>query len=445
MPPRFHFHLFASPERSSAKNSEHQLAGREHCRQVAQALADAGDQLTCYEQSQPTPRMVADAFQAADGVAVDGVAVDGVAVDGVAVDGVAVDGVAVDGVAVDGVAVDGVAVDGVAVDGVAVDGVAVDGVAVDGVAVDGVAVCWLRDWRPEVRLSHVKEQGDRFSGIEVLIDRPGQIAPVAAGMPLIIDLFHLMPLVAASLGNSLLDWGTLMVSAPAVKTLNAISCATWPEQIDPLLQTLLSTQQPIAWTLMPLDSDSDNAAGGPVSAGHALNELCPRSQPAHPRQLADRARDVMKQLSRFSAASADLTAIEAGLLQWHDLLTESHEVSQSIEGAGRNRCGDYWHAIMHRREGDFGNAKYWFRQVGTHLIQGQLAQMVSSLGATEGDDVRSLSERLTAGQRWNASAFVDACAAAVRNPGSPSESFLKEVQMLEMLLLLRQTCEDAAA
>ena len=37
---------------------------------------------------------------------------------------------------------------------------------------------------------------------------------------------------------------------------------------------------------------------------------------------------------------------------------ESHTISQSIE----TPSGNYWHAIMHRREGDYSNAKYWFRR-----------------------------------------------------------------------------------
>ena len=28
--------------------------------------------------------------------------------------------------------------------------------------------------------------------------------------------------------------------------------------------------------------------------------------------------------------------------------------------------GGVWHAIMHRREGDFANSKYWYRRVGKH-------------------------------------------------------------------------------
>ncbi len=54
----------------------------------------------------------------------------------------------------------------------------------------------------------------------------------------------------------------------------------------------------------------------------------------------------------------------AGLWLLHDFLDESHAISQQIPTS----TGSYWHAIMHRREGDFSNAKYWFRRVADHPI-----------------------------------------------------------------------------
>src|SRR4051812_40242009 len=46
----------------------------------------------------------------------------------------------------------------------------------------------------------------------------------------------------------------------------------------------------------------------------------------------------------------------AGLWLYFDWLDESHRVSQSID----TPTGSFWHAIMHRREGDFSNSKYWY-------------------------------------------------------------------------------------
>jgi hypothetical protein len=45
-------------------------------------------------------------------------------------------------------------------------------------------------------------------------------------------------------------------------------------------------------------------------------------------------------------------------------LERSHAVSQNIPSP----TGSYWHGIMHRREGDFPNAKYWFRKAVGHAV-----------------------------------------------------------------------------
>ncbi len=54
--------------------------------------------------------------------------------------------------------------------------------------------------------------------------------------------------------------------------------------------------------------------------------------------------------------------MQAGLWLYADDLHRSHEVSQSIE----TPVGSLWHGIMHRREGDFWNSKYWFRRAGSN-------------------------------------------------------------------------------
>ena len=53
--------------------------------------------------------------------------------------------------------------------------------------------------------------------------------------------------------------------------------------------------------------------------------------------------------------------IQSAALLWHDHLDESHTLSQDIFSAD----GSFLHGIMHRREPDYSNAKYWFNRAGT--------------------------------------------------------------------------------
>src|SRR5262245_22671296 len=62
-----------------------------------------------------------------------------------------------------------------------------------------------------------------------------------------------------------------------------------------------------------------------------------------------------------------------GLWPYHNFLAESDRLSQDIE----TRSGSFWHAVMHRREGDFENAKYWFRRVGKHPAFARLGPVVA--------------------------------------------------------------------
>jgi hypothetical protein len=52
----------------------------------------------------------------------------------------------------------------------------------------------------------------------------------------------------------------------------------------------------------------------------------------------------------------------AGLWLYVDELDKSHDACQDLD----TPTGAYWHAIVHRREGDFANAKYWFRRAANH-------------------------------------------------------------------------------
>lgn len=63
-------------------------------------------------------------------------------------------------------------------------------------------------------------------------------------------------------------------------------------------------------------------------------------------------------------ALKDKHTIAAGLWLYIDDLSRSHAISQNL-----NRpSGSFWHAIMHRREGDFSNSHHWYRKAGQHPV-----------------------------------------------------------------------------
>lgn len=148
--------------------------------------------------------------------------------------------------------------------------------------------------------------------------------------------------------------------------------------------------------------------------------------------------------TRFGSLTPERVAMQAGLLLWHDALDQSHHRSQTVEGEGTNRNADYWHAIMHRREPDYGNSKYWFRAVGPHPVVERLAPLAYQLlNSCPVESARIWQNRLLAGGRWDAFAFVDLCEAVADDEESGLGRTARQIQRAEMLLLTEQTHADA--
>jgi hypothetical protein len=140
----------------------------------------------------------------------------------------------------------------------------------------------------------------------------------------------------------------------------------------------------------------------------------------------------------------EATAMESGLHQFHGDLDQSHQLAQSIEGQGKHN-GDYWHAIMHRREPDFGNSQYWFRRVGRHPVFVPLAQEAAAVARqSSNSDLAEWLPRVIPNGAWNPLAFVDCVAAAATRPADDAfRVAVEEIQYREMLLLFAQSYRDA--
>jgi hypothetical protein len=127
----------------------------------------------------------------------------------------------------------------------------------------------------------------------------------------------------------------------------------------------------------------------------------------------------------------------SALWLYYNFLDRSHEISQSIATCE----GSYWHAIMHRREGDYSNAKYWVRRVGQHPVYEALAQAAQSpsIGATA-----HVASQLVRSREWDPCAWVDLCQRAVdgnRELVAPCQ----QLQQIEWELLFAYCYQGAIA
>lgn len=182
----------------------------------------------------------------------------------------------------------------------------------------------------------------------------------------------------------------------------------------------------------------------PVSTAAAglFEEIC-RHVPRLELTFASRRRcPALERLERLSDADllgskvADerlAACVRAGLLLRADRMEESHAISQSIETLE----GSYWHGILHRREPDYTNAKYWFRRVEDHPVFAYIAKAPLAGASHPG----SVFLEITGGGRWDPFRFIDLCAAAP--PGSPRAE-LEDLQMREIIVLLKHCAEGAA-
>lgn len=121
---------------------------------------------------------------------------------------------------------------------------------------------------------------------------------------------------------------------------------------------------------------------------------------------------------------------------WHDFLDQSHQISQHIKTAS----GSFWHGIMHRREGDFSNAKYWFRQVAEHDVYAAIGKAAETILADQKDQLKL--PELVADGEWDPLLFVDLCQQATANDPS-LKPICQQLTRLEWMLLFDYCYQQA--
>ena len=117
----------------------------------------------------------------------------------------------------------------------------------------------------------------------------------------------------------------------------------------------------------------------------------------------------------------------AGIWLYFDFLKESHAISQNIPST----TGSLWHGIMHRRETDYPNSKYWFEKVPTHPIYAPLQKAATGLAAPVPGAPTHL---IHPARSWDSLAFVDLCQQHA-GTHSPMESLCCGIQRCEWELL----------
>jgi len=148
------------------------------------------------------------------------------------------------------------------------------------------------------------------------------------------------------------------------------------------------------------------------------------------RSLDDVSQDVESVCGSIRLRGPASVCLRALAWIWHDHLDAAHGLVQDLSGAD----AAWIHGIIHRREPDYSNARYWFHRVGGHSALETMADEAAPILASHA----ALPFRLIRDGRWDAFTFIDAVAASLRQgPESADSELLRILQAQEMRVLGR--------
>ncbi len=88
-----------------------------------------------------------------------------------------------------------------------------------------------------------------------------------------------------------------------------------------------------------------------------------------------------KSFSDLNGLSTRQTELfRCALFLWNDHWSQAHNIAQNYEG---DSAFDVLHSILHRREGDFFNARYWLRAASAHSCYSRIALLLAAAGEDE--------------------------------------------------------------
>lgn len=154
------------------------------------------------------------------------------------------------------------------------------------------------------------------------------------------------------------------------------------------------------------------------------------------------ARDILESIQPQDLLASPLRdrdearAMLGALWLWHDYLDESHKIFQSID----TPTGSFWHAIMHRREADFPNSKYWYARCADHPVIKSIAARASALTNQFPADKAILKIVMTG---WNPNSFVDLVQQVHQSPTDARHDLAIRLQKLEWNTLFQSCCRAA--